>query len=168
MADAQKTTADRRAAASMSLVSSAWMPGGRIPERYTADGDDVSPPLQLGNVPETTANLALIVDDPDAPDGTFTHWCAWNLPGTLRSLPEAANLASLGALVGRNDFGSLGYRGPQPPRGEEHRYVFRVFALTEALPLRGEVPRDQLEAALEGRVLAVGEYMGTYSRVDEA
>lgn len=158
-----------RADRSLSVRSPAFQPGERIPEKHTADGENVSPPLDVANLPDGTVGLAVIIEDLDAPSGVFTHWCAWNLPPEHKRIEEGVNVESLGARSGRNSFGGLGYRGPEPPVGDPHRYQIIVYALRERLRLEAEVPRDQLEAelAMGDRVLAVGEYMGTYERDSE-
>jgi Raf kinase inhibitor-like YbhB/YbcL family protein len=163
---AQKETQGRAAARprTLSVTTDAWLPGERIPEKHTADGDNVSPPFRWGNLPEETQAVALLMEDLDAPQGPFTHWVAWNIPPELGGLPAFANVPSTGGKSGRNDFGSVGYRGPEPPAGTDHRYVLRVFALREPLRIRAEVPREEVEEAMQGRVLAEGEYVGTYSR----
>lgn len=150
--------------ARFSLRSPAFQAGEAIPVEYTGEGDDISPPLDLANLPEGTESIAIIMEDPDAPDGVFTHWTAWNIPASGRRIDAGADIASMGGREGRNDFGGVGYRGPLPPKGESHRYYILAFALHENLHLEPEVPRDRLEAAMEGRVLAVGETMGTYER----
>lgn len=152
----------------MTLSSPAFAEGGPIPARFTCDGADVSPPLALGDVPAQAQSLALIVDDPDAPRGTFVHWLVWNLPPTLAQLPEGVPPRdpppALGELrQGTNDFHELGYRGPCPPRGE-HRYRFHLYALDARLDLAPGARRDELERALRGHVLAEARLTGVYAR----
>lgn len=144
----------------MRLTSSAFEPEQAIPEKYTCDGDNVSPPLQLADVPEAARALALVMDDPDAPVGTWDHWVAYNIP-VLTEIPEGAT-ADLGT-AGRNSWGSAGYGGPCPPGGT-HRYFFRLYALDAELELRAGLSKEALYAAIEGHVLAEAELMGTYSR----
>lgn len=144
------------------VTSEAFQNGKRIPREHTCQGDDASPPLAVENVPEEAAALALIVEDPDAPGGIFTHWTAWDLePGA--ALPQGADLSSMGGREGLNDFGNVGYGGPCPPSGT-HRYFFRVFALREPLALRDGARVDEVRRALRDRVLAWGELMGTYTK----
>jgi Raf kinase inhibitor-like YbhB/YbcL family protein len=143
--------------------------GEPIDPRYTCDGDDISPALAWEGVPEGTAELALVVEDPDAPDGTFTHWLVYALDAGADGLPEAfpegAEVNGLNAVrQGTNDFGKAGYGGPCPPAGEEHRYVFRLLALDAALGLEGGASRDEVLAALEGHVLGEARLTGTYAR----
>ncbi len=154
-------------AARIELSSPAFEGGGVIPRRYTCDGEDVSPPLEWGDLPEGTLSLALIVFDPDAPGGEFTHWLIYGIPADVGGLPEGVPgegvVAGLGTQ-GRNDFGRIGYGGPCPPPGPAHRYVFRLFALDAELDLPPGITRGELEAAVEGHVLGVGELVGLYSR----
>jgi Raf kinase inhibitor-like YbhB/YbcL family protein len=142
--------------------------GQPIDPRYTCDGDDVSPALAWEGVPGATAELALVVDDPDAPGGTFTHWLAYGVDPAVTALPEGvpvgADVAGPPALrQGVNDMGSAGYGGPCPPAGEEHRYVFRLLALDEALGLEGGASRDELLAAVEGHIVAETTLTATYA-----
>lgn len=150
------------APATLSLSSSAFPHGSPIPREYSCRGENVSPPLAFGGVPGGAAALALILDDPDAPRGTFTHWAFWDLPPARAALPRGADLEALGAREGRNDAGTTGYVGPCPPSGT-HRYVFTGYALREPLGLAAGSPVADLRAALEGRVLARGELVGTFA-----
>jgi hypothetical protein len=149
------------------LTSPAFSDGERIPDRYTCVGEDVSPPLRWEGVPEGTKSFALVVEDPDAPGGTFIHWVLYNLPATISELaegvPRTERLAS-GALQGVNDFGVVGYRGPCPPPGAPHRYFFILRALDVELDLKPGATKAQLERASQGHVLAEAELMGKYSR----
>ena len=117
--------------------------------------------------PPQTRSFALIVDDPDAPVGTWVHWVIWNIPATTHLLPEnvprSARLQS-GALQGRNDFGKTGYNGPCPPPGKTHRYFFRLYALDANLTLQPGATRQELDAAMKGHIIAKAEHMGTYRR----
>jgi Raf kinase inhibitor-like YbhB/YbcL family protein len=144
-----------------SLTSASFKPGTTIPRRHTCEGEDLSPPLAWSEPPAGTRSLALIVDDPDAPVGTFTHWLAWGIDPGARALAE-----SEGAPVeARNDFGVVGYRGPCPPPGHgRHRYVFRLHALEAELDLRPGAGAAELERVLAGRVLATAELVGLYER----
>ena len=150
----------------MKLQSSAFAHGETIPRKYTCDGADLSPPLEWNDVPEGTQSFVLIMDDPDAPVGTFTHWIAFNIPGSIHSFPEGAAQASPNFRQGRNDFRRVGYGGPCPPRGHgRHRYFFRLYALNiPALNLQDGASRRDVENAMQGHVLASAEYMGTYER----
>jgi Raf kinase inhibitor-like YbhB/YbcL family protein len=143
------------------LESSAFEHAQPIPNRYTCDGDDVSPPLGWANVPEEARSLALLVDDSDAPRGVFTHWVAWGLDPGTGGLGEG----EAGPGEGRNDFGTAGYRGPCPPPGPgPHRYVFRLYALDRNLELDPGAGKPELERAIEGHVLTTAELIGTYER----
>ncbi len=147
--------------------SSAFQEGGKIPAKYTCEGQDVSPALTWGEPPAGTQSFALIVDDPDAPAGVWTHWVLFNLPADSRQLPEAIpsqNQLSSGALQGRNDFGSIGYGGPCPPPGGPHRYYFTLYALDQPLDLKAGASRRQVLDAIQGHILAQGQLMGTYER----
>lgn len=148
---------------SLGVRSRAFEDGRAIPREHTAHGDDVSPPLAWTGVPEDAQSLAIVVDDPDAPTGTFTHWAVWDLPADLRELERGVDPVTLGARVGRNDFGFAKYMGPKPPSGT-HRYVFRVFAVDKRLGLDANMPVDRLWRALAGHVLAWGETVGTFAR----
>jgi hypothetical protein len=147
--------------AGFTLTSSVWENGQEIAQRHTCDGDDLSPPLRWSGAPEQTRSLALIVDDPDAPVGTFTHWLAWAIEPASGGLGEA----EAAPVEGRNDFGSVGYRGPCPPPGHgSHRYFFRLHSLDAEVELEAGAGRTDLERALEGHVLEVAELMGRYER----
>jgi Raf kinase inhibitor-like YbhB/YbcL family protein len=143
------------------LTSSAFASGDRVPRRHTCEGEDLSPPLDWSGAPAGTSSLALIVDDPDAPGGTFTHWIAWAISVDDGGLAEGE--AAPGE--GRNDFGTVGYRGPCPPPGHgPHRYFFRLYALDSGPELAPGAGRRELEQAIEGHALATAELVGTYER----
>jgi hypothetical protein len=144
----------------MELTSAAFANGEVIPERYTCDGDDVSPPLEWTAPPDGTVALALCVDDPDAGRYPFTHWLAWGLD------PRAGTLAEGEAAPreGRNDFGAPGYRGPCPPPGKPHRYVFTLYALGAEPQLGPSDRRLSFDRAVDGHVLATAKLTGTYGR----
>ena len=144
-----------------SLESSAFDNAQAIPSRYSCEGEDVSPPLRWTDVPEGTRSLALVVDDPDAPGGVFTHWIAWGLDPTAGGLGEGVPAPG----EGQNGFGTTGYRGPCPPPGHgRHRYVFRLYALDAELELGVCAAKAELEQAIEGHVLTTAELVGTYER----
>lgn len=144
------------------LTSAAFAPGERIPTKYTCDGQDISPPLAWGDPPEGTQSFALIVDDPDAPVGTWDHWLLFNLSAETRDLPEQATPPP-GSQDGKNSWGRTGYGGPCPPSGT-HRYFFKLYALDIALNLVAGVDKAQLLQTMEGHILAQAELMGVYSR----
>jgi Raf kinase inhibitor-like YbhB/YbcL family protein len=151
----------------LSLTTTAFATNGPIPARYTCDGEDRSPPLTWSDAPAGAAAFALIMDDPDAPRGVFTHWVLYNLPGDARELPEGVpgveRLPS-GALQGMNDFGRVGYGGPCPPPGPAHRYRFTLYALDTALNLGPRATKQAMLDAMRGHVLAEGRLIGTYQR----
>jgi Raf kinase inhibitor-like YbhB/YbcL family protein len=149
------------AVAEFSLTSSAIAPAGTVARRHTCDGEDRSPPLSWSAPPTATASLALILDDPDAPGGRFIHWLAWGITPDTSGLAEG----EAAPLEGRNDFGTVGYRGPCPPRGHgRHRYRFRLHAVAEDLRLAPGAGVRELERALRAKVLAVAELVGTFER----
>ncbi len=151
---------DERSVAEFAIASTAFQNDDEIPKRHSCEGEDFSPPLSWSGAPEGTRSLALIVDDPDAPVGTFTHWLAWGLDSSA-SLAEGGKAPA----EGRNDFGTTGYRGPCPPPGHgRHRYFHRLYALDSSIDLAPSSGRDELERALAGHVLATAELVGTYER----
>ncbi len=131
----------------------------RIPIKYTCDGIDVSPPLEVQGISEKAKSIAIIVEDPDAPLGTFVHWVVWNIE-PKKEIPE--NYKS--EYQGKNDFGRIGYNGPCPPRGEMHRYFFKVYVLDEKIELKKGATKEELLKAIEGHVIQKGELIGVYSR----
>lgn len=150
----------------ISLTSSAFRQGELIPEEYTCDGRNISPPLQWSHVPEGAKSLAMIVDDPDAPRGLFTHWIIYNIPPDELEFTENVEKDKTlpnGARQGVNDAGKIGYTGPCPPSGT-HRYFFRIYALDSTLDLEPGVNRKQFDDALRGKTIAQGELMGTYKK----
>lgn len=151
----------------MRLESSAFETGGRIPAKYTCDGENVSPPFNWQGVPEAAQSLPMICDDPDALAGVFSHWVLYNLPTSRNfleeGLPSKAQL-DRGGTQGRNDFGEIGYGGPCPPRGETHRYFFRFYALDEELDLPSGATRQQVLDQIEEHTLGSTEYIGAYAR----
>lgn len=146
--------------AKMKITSSAFSAGGNIPSKFTCDGSDTNPALQIEGVPAEAKSLVLIVDDPDAPVGLFTHWLVWNIDPKATAFSEGNAPAG---TQGTNDFGKSGYGGPCPPSGT-HRYFFKVFALDRQLDLAAGAKRKQVDAAIKGHVIAQGELMARYSR----
>jgi Raf kinase inhibitor-like YbhB/YbcL family protein len=149
------------------LSSTAFTAGETIPRDHTCDGVDLSPPLVWRGTPEGTASFALICDDPDAPAGTWDHWVIWNIPGGSVGLAEGIDTGATlpdGARQGKNSWGTVGYRGPCPPRGKPHRYFFKLFALDATLDLAAGASKKQLLKAIEGHILAEAELMGRYGR----
>lgn len=150
----------------MLLTSTAFRAGEMIPEQYTCDGRDVSPPLAWTDIPAGSKSLALICDDPDAPGKTWVHWVLFNLPADSEGLPEQVpperNLEN-GARQGKNDFRRIGYGGPCPPGGT-HRYYFKLYALSSFLEARPGISKDELLEIMDTHILAETELMGRYSR----
>jgi len=145
----------------MKITSSAFQEGGAIPEKFSKNGQNVSPELRIEGVPADAKGFAVIVDDPDAPGGLFTHWLVWNIDPKTTQIAEGS--APAGAAQGKNDFGEIGYGGPQPPSGT-HRYYFKVFALNGALDLKPGARRKDVDAAMKGHIIAQGQLMGRYSK----
>jgi Raf kinase inhibitor-like YbhB/YbcL family protein len=152
----------------LTLTSDAFGDGHPIPQRYSCDGEGVSPPLTWSPGPVGTASYALIVDDPDAPGGVFTHWVLYDLPPDVRTLPaglRAGDRFAEAGAEGKNDFGQLGYGGPCPPRGSQpHRYRFTVYAVNAMLGLPPGATKQQTLDALRDHILETGHLSGTYQR----
>ena len=143
------------------LTSPDFAQGALIPSRFTCEGENISPALEITGVPAGAQTLVLVVEDPDAPSGTFTHWLVWNIPpGTTRILRGAVPGH---AFQGTNDFGNAGYSGPCPPSGT-HRYFFRLSALSVSLSLAGGASRKELDDAMGGHVLGRAVLMGRYAK----
>jgi Raf kinase inhibitor-like YbhB/YbcL family protein len=151
----------------MQLTSTAFGEGGAIPAKHTCDAKNVSPPLKWSNVPAGAKSLVLIVDDPDAPSGTWVHWVLYDLPATTSELAEdmpKSQFVAGGAKQGLNDFRHLGYGGPCPPPGKAHRYFFKLYALDTLLELKPGLTKKEIESATDKHILARGQLMGTYQR----
>jgi len=146
--------------AKMKITSSAFQQGGNIPSKFTCDGANTSPPLQISDMPSEAKSLVLIVDDPDAPSGLFTHWAVWNISPQTSAIAEGSTPKG---AQGTNDFGKSGYGGPCPPSGT-HRYYFKIFALDREVVLPSGAKRSELNTAMKGHVIGQGELMGRYSR----
>jgi Raf kinase inhibitor-like YbhB/YbcL family protein len=143
----------------LKVTSSAFDHEGIIPSKYTCEGEDVNPPLQIDGIPAGTSSLAIIMEDPDAPNGTFDHWLVWNIP-------PATNIIggdSVPGICGKNGSGDTGYYGPCPPSGV-HRYYFYVYALDMKLNLDRGADKAALKAAIEGHIMAAGVLMGRYGK----
>ena len=149
------------------ITCRAFEPGATIPRVHTCDGDDTSPPLRWESTPKATVSLAILMEDPDAPGGSFTHWIMYNIPADIAMLekivPIQKNLSN-GAHQGINDFGKVGYRGPCPPSGEEHRYIFRIYALNKKLPPESASDAAQFRQNIADHIIDTAEYMGKYKR----
>jgi len=157
---------ERAGDAALRLESPAFGNGRPIPAKHTADGADVSPALSWSGAPAAARSFALVCEDPDAPRGNWVHWVVYDVPAGSGGLPEGvapAPMLPAGGAQGRNDFGRLGWGGPAPPSGT-HRYFFRLFACDRVLGLPPGATAPELRRAIEGRVVARGELMGTYSR----
>lgn len=151
----------------MELKSSAFQSGATIPRKHTCDADDVSPRLSWSNVPAGAKTFSLIVDDPDAPGGTWVHWVIYDLPANTKELAEAVSKTETlanGGKQGLNDFRRVGYGGPCPPAGKSHRYFFKLYALDEPTNLKPRATKGQLLAAMKGHILAEAELIGRYKR----
>jgi Raf kinase inhibitor-like YbhB/YbcL family protein len=147
-------------AVALSLTSPAFPAGSAIPQRYTCDGQDVSPPLRWTRAPSRARSLAVEVKDPDAPGGVFTHWLLWNLSPQTRALPAHVSRR----LQGRNSFGRIGYSGPCPPQGSTHHYVFTLSALDRKLALPRGASSSRLDAAMRGHLVSRAVLVGIYGR----
>jgi len=151
--------------ATFQLKTSAFSDGGVIPPKFTCDGADVSPALSWNDPPAGTKAFALIMDDPDAPAGTWVHWVLYDLPASVRELPEGvpkANDLEIGARQGSNDFHRIGYGGPCPPRGAAHRYSFRLYALDRLTALPAGAAKGDLERTMKGHIMAQSELIGRF------
>ncbi len=145
----------------LKISSQAFVHNGYIPARYTCDGNDVNPPLEVANVPGEAKSLALIMDDPDAPIGMWVHWVAWNIDPATREIAEDSIPRS--AVQGKNDWKRNSYGGPCPPSGV-HRYFFKLYALDTRLNLGNGTTKKELEKAMQGHVLGSAELIGLYKR----
>lgn len=150
-----------------SVKTSAFEDGEFIPAVYTCDGSDISPDIEWVGFPSDTQSFVLIMDDPDAPLGTFTHWIVYDIPASVNFLPENFPKVPVidGIKQGINDFGKIGYGGPCPPMGKPHRYFFKIFALEiPSLGLPAGASRQEVEMLMTGKVLDEGYIMGFYGR----
>ncbi len=154
-------------AMALQISSPDFSAGEAIPKKFTCDGPDVSPQLKWNEPPAETQSFALIMDDPDAPVGTWVHWVLYDLPADTGELPEGVarqeQLAS-GARQGRNDFGKIGYGGPCPPPGKPHRYFFKLYALDAKLGLKSGATKADVERAMKSHILAQAELIAKYGR----
>lgn len=151
-----------KAMSGLTISSADFTNGGVIPAKFTCDGEGVSPQLTISASPDNTKSLAVIAEDPDAPEGVFVHWIVFNLPAQLRDLPDGA--LPPGAVAGKNDFEKDGYGGPCPPAGKPHRYIFHVYALDTKLNLSEGAAKDEVKRAIAGHLLASGILTGLYGR----
>jgi Raf kinase inhibitor-like YbhB/YbcL family protein len=154
-------------AMTFALRSRDFPDGANIPRTFTCEGEDRSPALEWSGAPAGTKAFTLIVDDPDAPAGTWVHWVIYNIPSATRALKggmEKKEQLADGSLQGRNDFRKTGYNGPCPPPGKAHRYFFKLYALGTELTLAPGASKSEVEHAMEGHILARTEWMGRYQR----
>lgn len=154
------TILNMNAASSISVTTPAFQAGGDVAAKFTCNGANVNPELRINGVPSEAKSLVLIVDDPDAPRGLFTHWIVWNIDPKATDIGE--NSAPAGGIQGTNDFGKRNYGGPCPPSGT-HRYFFKIYALDTKLDLKPSARRAEVDAAMRGHTLAQGELMARYS-----
>jgi hypothetical protein len=162
-----KVRGQEGASSVIKLKTTSFTPGGLIPKRFTCEGANVSPALAWTDPPAGTQSFAIIEDDPDAPSGTFVHWVVYDLPAAYRKLPEALSGDDQmpgGSRQGTNDFSRTGYSGPCPPPGRPHRYFIRLYALDAILNLPPAATRKQLDAALQGPLLAQAALRGRFAR----
>ena len=145
----------------MKIISPVFANNAHLPAKYTCDGENINPPLQIGAVPAGTQSLVLIVDDPDAPGGTFLHWLVWNISPDIAVIEE--NSLPAGSVQGKNNFGKNNYGGPCPPSGT-HRFFFKVYALNKKLALPAGSSLKQVQAAIQGYILDEAEIVGLYQR----
>ena len=160
-------SSDHVEAGVMKISSDAFAANEAIPRKFTCDGPDASPQLAWSEPPAKTQSFALVMDDPDAPVGTWVHWVLYDLPGETRTLAEGVGKQEQlpsGARQGRNDFGKIGYGGPCPPPGNPHRYFFKLYALDGKLNLRAGATKTEVESAMKGKILAHAELVGRYGR----
>jgi Raf kinase inhibitor-like YbhB/YbcL family protein len=148
-----------KAEAGLMVESNAFCQGGYIPKRYSCEGENINPPIEVNGFPEETQTLAIIVEDPDAPRGIFDHWLVWNIPSNEQPIAENSILG----VSGRNSFGKKGYDGPCPPFGS-HRYFFKVYALDTSLNLPAGSDKKALKAAMQNHILDSGELMAYYRK----
>jgi len=146
----------------MKIISPAFKNNQMIPQKYTCDGENINPPLQISEVPTNTQSLVLIVDDPDAPGGDWVHWLVWNINPETKIIAE--NELPQGAIQGRNDFGKQNYGGPCPPSGTHH-YQFKIYALDISLNLPPNSRKKDLENSLQGHTLDKDTLIGLYQRI---
>ena len=144
------------------LVSAGIKEGKPVPDKYTCDGENVSPALTWSGVPAKTKSFAIIMDDPDAPMGTFVHWVLYNVPGTMTSLEEKLDVEKIKAKDGLTSFGEQGYNGPCPPEGGPHRYIFKIFALDKMITPKDEMDKEELLKEMKGHILGEATLTGLF------
>ncbi|PRY11364.1 PBP family phospholipid-binding protein [Pontibacter ummariensis] len=144
----------------LEVLSFAFVKNAPIPKPYTCDGDNINPPLRIDNIPEQGESMVIILEDPDAPNGTFTHWMVWD----LAPHPNIEENTKPDGVTGPNDFGKNNYMGPCPPAGEKHRYFFKVYVLDSKVNLAPNSTKEALEVLLQEKTIGYGELMGTYQK----
>jgi Raf kinase inhibitor-like YbhB/YbcL family protein len=142
----------------LKVRSAAFNNGGQIPSKYTCEGENINPPIEISSVPGNTRSIALIVEDPDAPRGVYDHWIVWNIPPN-----EKIRENSRPGISGKNSFGNTGYGGPCPPSGS-HRYFFKAYALDKELDIEAGSDKKRLNEAMKDHILSSGELMGLYQK----
>jgi len=152
----------------LEVKSSAFINGGRIPIKYTGIGEDISIPLKFGTIDTKGKSIVIIMDDPDAPFGTFTHWMIWNIPTSITSIPEGISHDLVvntldGAIQGKNDFGTIGYKGPNPPSGT-HNYRIKVYVLDRLLEINNNISKKELESVMKDYIIQYGLLEGKFSK----
>jgi Raf kinase inhibitor-like YbhB/YbcL family protein len=160
-AEEEEEEVEEEAAENMKIESVAFGNNDMIPANYTCDGADINPQLTIGGVPAGAESLVLIIDDPDAPGGTWVHWTVWNIDPSVTEIPE--NSVPVGAVEGVTDFGETGYRGPCPPSGT-HRYFFKLYALDTTLELDSSAAVQDIDEAMDGHILESTELVGLYGQ----
>lgn len=145
----------------MKIISSAFSEGQKIPQKYSCDGENISPPLSILDVPANSVSLVLIMDDPDAPAGTWVHWLVWNIDPNVKDITEGATPS--GSVSGTTSFGDVGYGGPCPPSGQ-HRYFFKLYALNSKIDLKEDAKVENLTQAMKNHLIQETSLMGVYSR----
>ncbi len=151
----------------MQLISDEFKQNEMIPSKFTCDGENISPELKFPDVPDNAKTLAIIMDDPDAPSGTFVHWVLYNMPANKLEIEENFPKQEKhidGTLQGKNDFNQIGYGGPCPPAGSTHRYYFKLYGLDKYLDLEAGASKVEVEAAIKGSIVAETELIGLYKR----
>jgi len=159
--DNEPATEQKVITTNMKISSPAFAHNGVIPAKYTCEGEDINPPLEFSDVPNNARSLSLIVDDPDAPAGTWVHWLVWNIDPSLGRISEGQRNSD--SLEGTTSFGRTGYGGPCPPSGT-HRYFFKLYALDTILNLPTSASNQDLEKAMQGHIISQAELMGTYKK----
>ena len=157
----EESTPEGEIQVSIKLTSEAFVEGGKIPVRYTCDGDNLSPQVAWSEVPAGTKSIAIIMDDPDAPMGTYVHWVLYDLPAATLELAEGVQATG---VAGVNSSRKSIYSGPCPPRGSEHHYIFKVYVLDKTLGIGPGASKADVESAMKGHVLAWGQLVGLYGR----